>query len=182
MLHGQAQVRQHAHDVIRRVDRHLVGAGHAHRRIAEHAHHLFDGVLAGQGIAALQHADLFLGMGQKDVDSRSFTLAPFLDAELDARILRHILVHDLFSSVGATRGHDNDLRDLDLKQQLVDYGLQQATDVGFFIVGRDAHTALDGIFAHAEPTTVRQAMRAVRGRRSHVSFRVNVQAMRLGRR
>ena len=117
--------------MIRRIDGYFLSAGHAHRGFAEHAHHFLEGVLAGQGVAALQHADFFPGVGQKDVDGRRLALAPLLNVELYAGLLVHILPDNLLGAVGAARGDDNDLGDLDLVQPLVDDRLQETADIRF---------------------------------------------------
>ena len=137
-----------ADDMIRRVDGDLLRAGHAHRRVAEHADHLFDGVFAGQGIAALEYANLFAGVFQKDVDGRCLALAPFLDVEADAGVALHVLAHDLFGAVGAAGSDDDDLGDLDLIEPLVEHGLQQPPDVCFLIVGGNAYAAPDLVLCH----------------------------------
>ncbi len=120
-------------------------------------------------------------MSQEDVDGRGFALAPLLHVKLEAGLPVHVFPHDLFGAVGATRGDDDDLGDLDFEEPLVDDRLQQPADVRFLVVGGDAHAASDLVFAHADPTTVRHAMRAVRGNRSQVSLRASVRAIRLGR-
>ncbi len=68
MLQLEAQMGQIADDLLRGIDRHLLGSGHAHLRVLEHADHLFNAVFARQSISALQHADVLFGLLEEEVD------------------------------------------------------------------------------------------------------------------
>jgi hypothetical protein len=117
VLHAQAQMAEQPDDVVGRVDRHLLRADHAHIRVAEHAHHVLDGVFVRQRVAALQHADVTQCAAlQEQVDGAGLALAPFLLDQLDARVLRHVFLDNLHRAVGAGAGDDDDLGDLDLVQ------------------------------------------------------------------
>jgi hypothetical protein len=144
VFHLQTEMAHVADNVFRRVDRHLVGTGHANCRIGEHTHHVFDGIFAGQRVAAFDRADLLVGIGQKQVDGRRLAFAFLLENESYARITRHVLAHDLLCAVSAPRGNHDDLTNLHGMQSLTADGVEQLTDVGFIVVGGDPDTATNG--------------------------------------
>ncbi len=100
--------------MLRRINGNLVRPRHPHRRVGKHPDHIFHRVLMRNSIPALQNADLFPGMGQKNIDGAGFALPPFLAEELDPWIKPGILTHDVFRAVCAPRGNHNDFGDLHL--------------------------------------------------------------------
>jgi hypothetical protein len=84
---------------------------HPHLRILEHRHQALDGVRAGAGIAAFQHADVLPRRAQKSVHRRWLAQPLLLDDEAEARVAALVLFDDGDGAVGAARGHNDDLRD-----------------------------------------------------------------------
>ena len=81
------------------------------------------------------------GLADEEVDGRCLPLAPLLADQAHAGIVAGELGHDLGCSILAATRHDDELRNLSRGEPLFENALDGIADVGFLVVGHDAHAA-----------------------------------------
>ena len=108
----------------------------------EHTHHVLDSIFVGDRVAAFEHTDITLGIGQEEVDCARLPLTMLLLNQFDAGVQRHVFADNRHRLIRARAGNDDDLIDLHLMQMLVTERRQQIADVLFLVVGRHPDTTM----------------------------------------